>query len=60
MLKAEFEINVYINGGSRGKDSVERKLGSGQGTILTRIPNSNHTWSSGIGSDVAMVIWYWF
>ena len=40
--------------------AVERELGSGQGDIMTRIPNSNHTWSSGIGSDVAFVIWYWF
>ena len=32
---------------------VERELGSGHGDIITRIPNSNHTWSSGIGSDVA-------
>ena len=30
--------------------AVERELGSGQGDIMTRIPNSNHTWSSGIGS----------
>ena len=29
--------------------AVERELGSGQGAILTRIPNSNHTWSSGTG-----------
>ena len=40
--------------------AVETKLGSGQGAIVTRIPNSNHTWSSGISSDVALVIWYWF
>ena len=33
-------------------------VGFGQGAIVTRIPNSN--WSSGIGSDVALVIWYWF
>ena len=32
--------------------AVERELGSGQGDIMTRIPNSNHTWSSGIGSDM--------
>ena len=38
--------------------AVERELESGQGDIMTRIPNSNHTWSSGIGSDVAFVIWY--
>ena len=37
--------------------AVEREL---QGDIMTRIPNSNHTWSSGIGYDVAFVIWYWF
>ena len=36
--------------------AVERELGSGQGDIMTRIPNSNHTWSSGNGSDVAFVI----
>ena len=36
--------------------AVERELGSGQGTIVTRIPNSNDTWSSGIGSDVALVM----
>ena len=35
--------------------AVERELGSGQGDIMTRIPNR-----SGIGSDVAFVIWYWF
>ena len=40
--------------------AVVRELGSGQGDIMTRIPNSNYTWSSGIGSDVAFVIWYWF
>ena len=41
--------------------AVERELGSGQGAILTRIPNSNHIWSvlmlpwlSGIGSDVVL------
>ena len=33
--------------------AVERELGSGQGAIVTRIPNSSHTWSSGIGSDVS-------
>ena len=40
--------------------AVEREFESGQGDIMTRIPNSNHTWSSGIGSDVAFVTWYWF
>ena len=42
--------------------AVERELGSGQGDIITRTPNSNsnHTWSSGIGYDVAFVTWYWF
>ena len=41
--------------------AVERELGSGQGDIMTRTPNnSNHTWSSGIGYDVAFVTWYWF
>ena len=40
--------------------AIERELGSGQGAIVTRIPNSNHTWSSGTGSDVALAIWYWF
>ena len=49
-----------INGGSHGKVAAERELGNGQGAIVTRIPNSNHTWSSSIGSDVALVIWYWF
>ena len=44
---------MYINGGSH---AVESELGSGQGDIMTRIPNSNHTWSSGIGSDVAFII----
>ena len=39
--------------------AVERELGSGQGAIMTRIPNSNHTWSSGSGSDFALVIGYW-
>ena len=34
--------------------AVER-LGSRQGDIMTRIPNSNHTWSSDIGSDVACI-----
>ena len=34
--------------------------GSGQGDIMIRIPNSNHTWASGNGSDVAFVTWYWF
>ena len=34
------------------------RLQSGQGDIMSRIPNSNHTWSSGIGSDVALVIWF--
>ena len=37
--------------------AVERELGSGQGDIMTRTPNS---WSSGIGYDVAFVTWYWF
>ena len=36
---------------------VERELGSGRGAFMTRIPNSNHIWSSSIGSDVALVIW---
>ena len=41
--------------------AVERELGSAQGDIImTTTPNSNHTWSSGIGYDVAFVIWYWF
>ena len=31
--------------------AVERELGNGQGVIMTRNPNSNHTWSSGIGSN---------
>ena len=39
--------------------ALEREL-SGQGDIMTRIPNSNHTWSSGISYDVAFVTWYWF
>ena len=39
--------------------AVERELGSGQGDII-KIVNSNHTWSSGIGYDVAFVTWYWF
>ena len=34
--------------------AVERELGSGQGDIMTTIPNSNHTRSSGIGSDVVL------
>ena len=42
------------------RGAIETELGSGQGDVMTRIPNSNHTWSSGIGSDVAFVIWYWF
>ena len=37
--------------------AVERELGSGQGDIMTRTPNSNHTC---IGYDVAFVTWYWF
>ena len=36
--------------------AVESELGSRLGDIMTRIPNSNHTWSSGIGSDVAFII----
>ena len=40
--------------------AIERELGSGQGDNMTRIPNSNHTWSSGTGSNVAFIIWYWF
>ena len=40
--------------------AVERELGSGQGHIMTRTPNNNHTWSSGIGYDVAFVTWYCF
>ena len=40
--------------------TVERELGSEQGDIMTTTPNSNHTWSSGIGYDVAFVTWYWF
>ena len=40
--------------------AVERELGSVQGDIMTRTPNSNHTWSSGISYDVAFVTWYWF
>ena len=35
--------------------AVERESGSGQGDIMTRTPNSNHTWSSGIGYDVALL-----
>ena len=36
--------------------AVDRELGSGQGDIMTRIPNSNHlAWFC-----VAFVIWYWF
>ena len=38
--------------------AVEREQVSGQGLI--RIPNSNHTWSSVIGSDLPLGIWYWF
>ena len=38
--------------------AVERVLGSRQGDIMTRTPNSNHTWSSGICYDVAFVTWY--
>ena len=34
--------------------AVKREIGSRQGDIMTRIPNSNHTWSSDIGSDVAL------
>ena len=33
--------------------TVERELGSGQGDIMTRIPD---TWSSGIGPGVAFVV----
>ena len=40
--------------------AVERELESGQSDIMTRTPNSNHTRSSGIGSDVTFVIRYWF
>ena len=40
--------------------AVEIELGSGQGDIMTRTPISNHTWSSGIGFDVAFITWYWF
>ena len=36
--------------------AVERELGNGQGVIMTRNPNSNHTWSSGIGSK--MLYWH--
>ena len=41
--------------------AVERELGSGQGDIMTRIPNSNHTWSSGIGSlfYLVLVLMFW-
>ena len=35
--------------------AVERELGSGQDDIMIRTPNSKHTLSSGIGSDVAFV-----
>ena len=35
--------------------TVEGDLGSGQGDIMTRTSNSNHTWSSGIFYDVALV-----
>ena len=36
--------------------AVEREIGSGLGTIVTRIPKySNHTWSSGICSEVIVV-----
>ena len=45
-------LYIYTNSGSH---AVVRELGSGQGDIMTRIPNSNHTWSSGIDSDVAFV-----
>ena len=36
--------------------AVERELGCGQGDTITRNPNSKHSWSSGIGSDVAFVM----
>ena len=35
--------------------TVEREFGSRQGDIMTRIPNSNYTRSSGIGSDIAFI-----
>ena len=38
--------------------AVERELGSAQGDIMTRTPNSNHIWSSRLGYDVAFVTWY--
>ena len=53
--KKNFE-GMIVNGGSHGR--VEIPLGSGQGTIVTRTPNSIHTCSSGIGSDITLVIWY--
>ena len=41
--------------------AVERELGSGQGDIITRTPNSKIIGgASGIGYDVAFVTWYWF
>ena len=43
--------------------TIEREFGSGEGAVMTRIPNSDHTWSSlvlmllwlfDIGSDVVL------
>ena len=43
--------------------SVERELGSGQGDIMTRTPNSKIVIILGhlaLVYDVAFVTWYWF
>ena len=48
---------IYINGGSHGKDCCRKRIRGargGQGATVTTIPNSNHNWSSGIGSDVVL------
>ena len=36
--------------------AVERELGNGQCANVIRISSSNHTWSSGTGSDVTLFI----
>ena len=49
-----YSIKININGASHGKGCRRKKIG--QSAIVTRILNTNHTWSSGIGSDVADVL----
>ena len=50
--------HIHISGGSRGMGCCKKRIRGargGQGAIMTRIPNSNHTGSSGTGTDVVLI-----